>query len=134
MPRISKCSTRPLQQCSRLSISKDWDASILSTFGGGPRVSLNAPDERCTCHSSRQGHHRKSQSFGPDPSLEHLHPAALKGFGNKPFDTALEKKVSRPLQSRGLDCQGSSNFRLHSLSSRVSVALAAPRFRDLIHL
>ena len=37
-----------------------------------------------------------------------------------------------PLQSRGLHCQGSSNFWLHSLSSRVSVALATPTFRGLL--
>jgi hypothetical protein len=60
-------------------------------------------------------------------TLEHLHPAALKGHG-KPFDAALEKNLPHP------SCHGSSNFRLHSLSSRVSVALAAPTFRGLIHL
>jgi hypothetical protein len=59
--------------------------------------------------------------------LEHLHPAASKALG-KAFDAALEKNLPHP------SCQGSSNFRLHSLSSRVSVALAAPKFRALIHL
>jgi hypothetical protein len=54
-------------------------------------------------------------------------PAALKGLG-KPFDAALEKNLPHP------SCEGSSNFRLHSLPSRVSVALAAPTFRGLIHL
>ena len=65
--------------------------------------------------------------------LKHLHPTVLKGLG-KPFDAALEKKLPHPLQSRGLDCLGSSNFRLHSLSSQVSVALGAPTFQGLIHL
>jgi hypothetical protein len=51
-----------------------------------------------------------------------------------PLTRPWRKTCPTLLQSRGLDCQGSSNFRLHSLSSRVSVALAAPTFRGLIHL
>jgi hypothetical protein len=49
--------------------------------------------------------------------------------------TRLGTKICPTLLARALQtCQGSSNFRLHSLSSRVSVALATPKFRDLIHL
>ena len=51
-----------------------------------------------------------------------------------PLPRPWRKTCPTPLQSRNLDCQGSSNFRLHSLSSRVSVALVAPTFQGLIHV
>ena len=43
-----------------------------------------------------------------------------------PLTRPWRKNRPTPLQTRNLDCQGSSNFRLHSQSSRVSIALAAP--------
>ena len=66
-------------------------------------------------------------------NLEHLHPAVLKVLAS-PLTRPWRKKCPTPLQSGGLDCQGSSNVRLHSLSSRVSVALAALTFQGFIHL
>ena len=51
-----------------------------------------------------------------------------------PITWPWRKTYPTSLQSRGLDCHGFSNFRLHSLSSRVSVARAAPTFWGFIHL
>ena len=71
-------------------------------------------------------------------SLKHIRaspPCRAKGTWQaaSPLTRPWIKAWPTPLQSRGLDCQGSSNFQLHSLSSRVSVALATPTFRGPIH-
>jgi hypothetical protein len=90
------------------------------------------------CHADRRVHSLESncQPLEIWVSLHH------QGISTLPRQRVLASPLTRPGRkicptplARALQtCQGSSNFQLHSLSSRVSVALVVPKFRDLIHL